>query len=65
MTKHKPTLHGSGESLHNDLVTLIMQPLADLVDRARVEILEKIQRVDDSLDIIARQMRRELDGDRG
>ena len=64
MTKQH-THRSSGDSLHKDLVTLIMKPLADLVDRGRVEILEKLQTVEDSLDMIARQMRRELDERQG
>ncbi len=64
MTKpHTP--HGSGESLQKDLVTLVMNPLADLIDRSRFEILEKIEHVEGLLDSMAGEMRRGLDGDQG
>ena len=64
MTKpHTP--HGSGESLQKDLVTFIMNPLADLIEKARLEILGEIEHVEGLLDSMAGQMRRELDGNQG
>lgn len=44
-----------------DLVELILDPLSAQIDRARLEILERIQEINDSTDMIGGQMRRELD----
>jgi len=45
----------------SDLVELVLGPLSAQIDRARLEILEKIQEVSDALDIIARQTRRQIE----
>ena len=52
----------------SDLVELVLSPLAEQIDHARLEILGKIQEivprlsaVDESLEMLARQVRRELD----
>ena len=44
-----------------DLVELVMEPLSTQIDQARLEILERIQEVSDSTDMITRQMRRQID----
>ena len=43
-----------------DLVELVLEPLSSQVDRARQEILEKVQKIQDSTEIMARQMRRQI-----
>lgn len=54
----------------SDLVELVLSPLAEQIDRARFEILGKIQEIvprlgaiDESIEMLARQVRRELDTD--
>ena len=42
-----------------DLVELVLEPLSSQMDQARLQILEKIQGVQDSTDIVARQMARQ------
>lgn len=44
-----------------DLVKLFLDPLSAQIDRARLELLAKIQEVSDTLDIIARQTRRQIE----
>jgi len=44
-----------------DLVELVLEPLANQIDRARLEILDRIQEANESTDMVAREMRRELD----
>lgn len=44
-----------------DLIELILDPLSAQVDRARLEILARIKEVNDSMDAIAGQIRREMD----
>jgi hypothetical protein len=44
-----------------ELIESVLEPLSSLIDSVRLEILKKIQRVEDSVEILARQMRRELD----
>jgi hypothetical protein len=41
-----------------DLIDLILEPLASQVDRARLEIVGKLQSIDDSIEIIAREAAR-------
>jgi hypothetical protein len=52
--RHKPVSQ-------SDLIDLILEPLASQVDRARLEIVEKLQSIDDSIEIIARQEARQAD----
>jgi hypothetical protein len=42
-----------------DLVELVLEPLSSQIDQARLQLLEKIQEVQDSTDIVARQMARQ------
>jgi len=42
-----------------DLVELFVEPLASQVDQLRLQILERLKSIDDSLEIIARQMARQ------
>jgi hypothetical protein len=53
MTKQTHTPGSGDNSLQDDLVTLVLGPLSDLIEKARLDILE-------SLDIIARQMKRQM-----
>lgn len=43
-----------------DLVEIILEPLANQIDRARLEVVNKLQELNDSIEIVARQMRREF-----
>lgn len=47
--------------MRSDLVELVLGPISDQIDRARLEILARIREVSDSVDIIGRQKRREMD----
>lgn len=45
--------------IKDDLVELVLGPLSDQIDRARSEILSAIQKVNESADIIAREVKRQ------
>jgi hypothetical protein len=45
----------------NDLVELVLEPLASLVDQGRFEILKKIQDIEGLIDTLAAQVKRDLD----
>ena len=54
----------NGEMLRRrDLVELVLQPIASQIDKARLDILEQIQKLLDSTDIMARQMVRQVKKD--
>jgi hypothetical protein len=57
MTKPQKA-HAGGESLEREIVMLVLGPLSDLIEKARLEILQRIQEVDDSMGIIARHIGR-------
>ena len=67
MQKHEVRALGKGSSVernkkpvkHDDLVELVLGPLADQMDRARLEILAAIQRVNESVEIVAREFARQ------
>lgn len=42
----------------NDLIELVLEPLADQIDRARLETISAIQKVGESAEIIAREVAR-------
>jgi len=44
----------------SELVELVLEPLSSLLTAARLEILEKIQDVEDTIDILARENRRKM-----
>ena len=44
-----------------DLSELVLGPLSDQIDQARIEILERIHELKESDEIMARQKKRELD----
>jgi DNA-binding transcriptional ArsR family regulator len=52
---------GSARLGCEDLVKLILQPLADQINQTRLQILEKVQKVADSAEIIARELARRID----
>lgn len=54
----------SGQVSRRDLVEIILEPLANQIDRARLEVVDKLQGLNDSIEIVARQMRREFGSDR-
>ena len=60
MTKQRKTTHTGSDLPDHELVTLVLEPLANLVDTARLEILHKIQKVAESVNIIARQIKRQI-----
>ena len=60
MTKQTHTPHGSGDSLQDDQVNLILGPLSDLIERARLEIIGEIQDLKEDVGIIAAQIKREI-----
>lgn len=41
-----------------DLIELILEPLASQVDQSRLQILEQLEKINDSIDMIAREMGR-------
>ena len=49
--------------IKDDLVELVLGPLSDQIDRARFEILSAIQKVNESADIIAREIARRAQAD--
>jgi hypothetical protein len=60
MTKTHKTTPSSGDTLEQDLVTLVLGPLSDLVEKTRLEILQKIEKLAESVNIIARQIKRQI-----
>jgi hypothetical protein len=40
---------------------LFIEPLCSLIDSTRLEIIGKMQSIEDSLEIMAREMRRQID----
>jgi hypothetical protein len=42
-----------------DLIELVLEPLSSRIDGARVELLDKIQVIEDSADIMAREISRQ------
>jgi hypothetical protein len=67
MSKHVETrefdLNASGENSNelvrqDDLVELVLGPLGDQIDGVRLEILAAIRKVNDSTEIMAREMAR-------
>jgi len=52
---------GDEPGFRRELVELVLEPLSSLIDHTRLEILKKIQDVDDLVDIVARQVCREID----
>ena len=50
-----------GQITRSDLGNLILSPLAEQIDRARLELLGSMHEVNDSVTILARQVRRDLD----
>jgi hypothetical protein len=68
MSKHDEArefdLNASGENSNelvrqDDLVELVLGPLGDQIDGARLEILAAIRKVNESTEIIAREMARQ------
>jgi hypothetical protein len=59
----RPPSNGNNQkrTRHSELVELVLTPLANQVDRTRLEILRRIQEINDSVEIIARQTRRGMD----
>ena len=45
----------------SDLVELVLEPLSNQIDRTRLEVLGKLHEVSESVDMVARQMRRQTD----
>lgn len=70
MTKNNQTPNSPGENgLGNDELKLLIDSLTDFVAKLRVDlllqgkgVLEKIQEVNDSVDIIAREIERQVEG---
>jgi hypothetical protein len=59
MTKsHKA--HAGGESPEQEPVTLILESIAELIERARIEITGSLKEINESLDIVARQIERQI-----
>jgi hypothetical protein len=56
---HKPTRPG-GDSPEQQLVTLVLGPLSDLIEKTRLDILEKVQSIEESVNMIARQLKRQI-----
>lgn len=46
-----------------DISDLVLGPLSDQIDHARIQILERIGEVNDSTDILARQRKRDIDAE--
>ena len=60
MKKIKTTAKHSGRvARQQDLVEMVLEPLSSQVDQVGLQILEKIQKLLDSTDIMARQMARQ------
>jgi hypothetical protein len=61
MKKTKTTIgkHKEDGVQCHDLVELLLEPLSSQIDQARLEILEKIQKVLESTEMMARQMARQ------
>jgi DNA-binding transcriptional ArsR family regulator len=47
-----------------DLAELVLEPLASQVDQVRLQILDKLQDINDSIEIIAREIARQIVRDR-
>jgi hypothetical protein len=52
---------GEGSEFGKEIVELLLEPLSALVDQARLQILEKILEVENSIEILARQTKRDLE----
>jgi hypothetical protein len=50
-----------GSGLRGEIVELLLKSLSALVDQARLQILAKIQEIENSVEILARQTRRDLE----
>ena len=59
--KDEATMQGAAPVQKGDLVELFLKPLAAQIDRTRLEIIERIEKLNESTDIIARQIRRNID----
>ena len=61
LTTHKHNKANEEGASDDGLVGAALDKLCALINSARLEILVKLQRVEDSVEILARQMRREVD----
>lgn len=43
-----------------DLIELVLEPLASQVDQTRLQILERLKSIDDAVEIVARQVARQI-----
>jgi hypothetical protein len=53
-----PRDHGHEPVRKRDLIELVLEPLASQVDQARLQLLEKLKNLDDSIEMIAREVSR-------
>ena len=53
----------SGPLRKEDISELVLGPLSDQIDHARIQILERIGEVNDSTDILGRQKKRDIDAE--
>ena len=61
LTTHKHNSANEERASGDELVESVFDKLCALVNSALLEILEKIQHVEDPVEILARDMRREVD----
>lgn len=59
-TRPSPSEVGQAPLRRQDLVEIILEPLAGQIDAARLEMATKLQELSESIEIIARQVRREI-----
>lgn len=68
MHKHKGVRESDERSVQNhkkpltqdDLTELVLGPLADQIDRVRQEVLAAIQKINDSTEVIAHELARQV-----
>lgn len=58
--KHPPI---EATNLESDLVEIVLEPLSALIDRTRLEVLDQLKDVASDVEIIMRQIRREMDSE--
>jgi hypothetical protein len=60
MTKPQKTTRTGGDSPEQQTVRLMLESIAELIERARLEITGSLKEINESLNIIARQIKRQI-----
>lgn len=59
-SKSKKTTKSNARVSKSDLSELVLDPLANQIDKVRLDLLSQLKKANDSLDILAREKAREL-----